>query len=856
MPKFHGHDYCGKTCAAEAGKQKKPPPQRGGFPKPPSPVVSSPFAPYNSFYGPDRSESPDLCENCYARPKSQEKDDDGTLITHSYCGIRCALTSQSSTLLASNIPAPAAGTISKNPSDLLLERFKTPIGRSILLMMQERWQSDELGPSELKSVYRIGLSEDVYRRFDLALQTNDGCPVTATYCGCIATCNIVDDNDPAPCGSGSCELCDVLRSSFGNVPYGASSRDGAYGPGIYTYKNPALAHNAMISDGGQQSQDMNYALIQCRVVTQSSSGPSSKSFPSFTDDAGVTFCAQSTAIIPTHLLRYSLEAPPHTRTVLASANADMALMSTVASVATPASGGHDQAENSSNTGPAQAKVKPWKGKGKGRGKGPLPEPARQNEPTKPSSATSSDQQTSQGGTGSAVNQTVPTPSPPSPPGLPAPRSRSNHAPAAQIQAWLAPNGPHPGANDASQGGPALETFVPPRAPSPPPAPATASGAHTSIEAGLHKTRAARIKPAQFGVRHAELPLRLQLLAAVASDPAIATLRALMTASPPGGWPSDSTTNTESPPDSSSLPPNTRADDGAAHGVQSSSQEVSLTQLLNNPNMNGKDHAAPKGSSRRSDLSPNKTPSGPRRPGSVSHEPNRGGQQKATRQSSNPSSTARVDDDDALDYAPSKESSGRNDLNTNNSPPGSNRPASISLNSNRGGQQKATRQSSNPSTARVDDDNALDYTTPQQPSGRSDSSPNNSPTGSRRPASVSSNTNRGGQQKPTRQSSSPLTGRADSTGAGKDDDVRSTGSATTAAAAGTRKNATRPKGPKARMDEDDHLGADDDDDLLSGGELNLTFSSGSPFNVDTTAGGSRKSARRARNSKARLDEDDN
>ncbi|KAG8927552.1 hypothetical protein FRC01_007271 [Tulasnella sp. 417] len=96
----------------------------------------------------------------------------------------------------------------------------------VSLMMQDRWRSDELGTPHLKGVYRVGLSEQVYRRFDLALQINDGCPVTATYYGGITTCSILNDKDPAPCLSESCEVCDVLRSAFGNMPYGASSRDG------------------------------------------------------------------------------------------------------------------------------------------------------------------------------------------------------------------------------------------------------------------------------------------------------------------------------------------------------------------------------------------------------------------------------------------------------------------------------------------------------------------------------------------------------------------------------------------------------------------------------------------------------
>lgn len=36
-------------------------------------------------------------------------------------------------------------------------------------MLQERWQSEEIGAPDLQSLYRIELSGQVYRRFDLAL---------------------------------------------------------------------------------------------------------------------------------------------------------------------------------------------------------------------------------------------------------------------------------------------------------------------------------------------------------------------------------------------------------------------------------------------------------------------------------------------------------------------------------------------------------------------------------------------------------------------------------------------------------------------------------------------------------------
>lgn len=57
---------------------------------------------------------------------------------------------------------------------------------------------------------------------------NDTCSVTTSYYGGVPTCSIADDKDPAPWESESCGVCDALRSSFGDLPYGTSSSGGAY----------------------------------------------------------------------------------------------------------------------------------------------------------------------------------------------------------------------------------------------------------------------------------------------------------------------------------------------------------------------------------------------------------------------------------------------------------------------------------------------------------------------------------------------------------------------------------------------------------------------------------------------------
>ncbi|KAG8915041.1 hypothetical protein FRC00_008439, partial [Tulasnella sp. 408] len=155
------------------------------------------------------------------------------------------------------------------------------------------------------------------------------------------------------------------------MPYGASSRDGAYGPGLYTYKNPALAHHLAISDDVDQKQDTNYVLIQCRVVTQENSGPGSKLFADSIDDSGVAFCAQPTAIIPTHLLIYRLNAAPDTKRLTGSVDVNLASIGPTASAATRASAGHGQPKSSPNTESSETTLKAAKGKGKARANKPL-----------------------------------------------------------------------------------------------------------------------------------------------------------------------------------------------------------------------------------------------------------------------------------------------------------------------------------------------------------------------------------------------------------------------------------------------------------------------------------------------------
>ncbi|KAG8902991.1 hypothetical protein FRC01_009385, partial [Tulasnella sp. 417] len=336
-PKHGNHPYCGKTCANQSAQGK------------PYTTINQPTNQWTSANpGQDQSQGvsnatsdskaptdPSLCEasfccvlfamplaNCGKRWKSMELKDDGEMVTHRFCGILCYEASRNAAVPSSMIPAPApapaAASSRADAIGLREEGSNAPIGRKVLLMMQERWESDSVSMSKLKSIYRIDLPGSVYRRFDFALQANDGCTVVTTYFGGKIACDIANDSEPAPCNLESCAVCDAIRTAFSQLIYGASSTHGKHGPGIYTYTNPALAHQAAVVGGGQTRKpatlgpparkrlDANFVLLQCRVVTRGDSTQVANPYAGFVDDSGTVFCSQSMAIIPTHLLVYGI----------------------------------------------------------------------------------------------------------------------------------------------------------------------------------------------------------------------------------------------------------------------------------------------------------------------------------------------------------------------------------------------------------------------------------------------------------------------------------------------------------------------------------------------------------------------
>lgn len=134
-----------------------------------------------------------LPQNCGKRGKSWESKEDGSIVQHRYCGILCHEASRNTTPPASIVPAPAPVAAASRADAITLreEGSNAPIGRkskflgscsrrdpmtehlplltSVLLMMQERWDSNNVSMTKLKSIFRVDLPGKIYRRFDFAL---------------------------------------------------------------------------------------------------------------------------------------------------------------------------------------------------------------------------------------------------------------------------------------------------------------------------------------------------------------------------------------------------------------------------------------------------------------------------------------------------------------------------------------------------------------------------------------------------------------------------------------------------------------------------------------------------------------
>ncbi|KAG8931180.1 hypothetical protein FRC01_001741, partial [Tulasnella sp. 417] len=233
QPKFGGYDYCGKTCATEGEKKKKSGGRGSAGGRGPSSASSAfnsnGFSSTQGSYataasGPNYGFDPMMCEQCGIRPKNRDRQLNGQVTIHPYCGRNCA---EAARQKAAQQPSYGQGAVAP-VTRLTIMDSQHPLAKHVYDKFQERWNPEQAPPPTVMAIYRIQLPVKFYNRFDGALEMNEGANVVTTYYGGQSICEIgcKGEVEAALCTWESCSICVVLRAAFTTVEFGDDSYDG------------------------------------------------------------------------------------------------------------------------------------------------------------------------------------------------------------------------------------------------------------------------------------------------------------------------------------------------------------------------------------------------------------------------------------------------------------------------------------------------------------------------------------------------------------------------------------------------------------------------------------------------------
>lgn len=279
----------------------------------------------------------DLCEACGQRPKFVEKN--GTV--HPYCGRTCArnqqplcklqgcheagkpafggyCSSRHSRNAVQHGQAQACTQCRKQPSvigDLCLscnnlQNFaETRLReldtndvefRSLAANVTGEWNGS--GSVIVERAYAVFLPRDVFsarKAYRTKLEGDGQVSIAQTFHSAQCICDL-GINDSRLCTWQSCGICNILKSSFTSFEFGIKSKTGRFGPGIYSFWNPALADQFSTSSTSSPYR----VMIACEVTISSKAARSSKNVDSIQDERGVFF-SKADAIIPKYVIMYS-----------------------------------------------------------------------------------------------------------------------------------------------------------------------------------------------------------------------------------------------------------------------------------------------------------------------------------------------------------------------------------------------------------------------------------------------------------------------------------------------------------------------------------------------------------------------
>ncbi|KDR68591.1 hypothetical protein GALMADRAFT_1036536 [Galerina marginata CBS 339.88] len=101
------------------------------------------------------------------------------------------------------------------------------------------WESPTTHPT-FEKVYEIILPRDARIRHDQYRSSNPTFEEVRSFHSSQCICDL-GSKEPVLCNFKSCSICCIVKSSFNSFAFGASSNNGRFGEGVYSYRNPALA---------------------------------------------------------------------------------------------------------------------------------------------------------------------------------------------------------------------------------------------------------------------------------------------------------------------------------------------------------------------------------------------------------------------------------------------------------------------------------------------------------------------------------------------------------------------------------------------------------------------------------------
>jgi len=277
-----------------------------------------------------------LCETCCQRPKFTEKN--GTV--HPYCGRTCARNQQSSCKLQGCRKAGKSvfgGYCSSRHSGQAVQheqalacaqcRYQPSVLGDLCLscnnlqsFSETRLREMDSNQSDLESLsarlirewngrgslivdraYEVFLPRDVFsarKTYRAKLDGEGTTKMVQTFHSAQCICDL-GFNDCRLCTWQSCGICNILKSSFEGFEFGAKSNTGRFGPGIYSFRNPALADEFATSSTSSPYR----VMIACEVYILSKAPHSRMDIETTQDERGV-FVSNADAIIPKYVVMY------------------------------------------------------------------------------------------------------------------------------------------------------------------------------------------------------------------------------------------------------------------------------------------------------------------------------------------------------------------------------------------------------------------------------------------------------------------------------------------------------------------------------------------------------------------------